>query len=387
MAQHLVGNLFVNLVDLMQTFVTRLLALVSVIFVASSFGSNEQAFAQTIDLLPGQAIQNGTIIPNGTTVNVNGGTIGLSVDLSNGALNINSGNVAIGATGISTGFTNSNNQVTVNGGQVGGFFQLSNQTQLTLNDGQLESFGVFSGSSVTINGGRVTRFPDIFSSGVVDIHGGDIFSIRAFSGSTVNLFGTGFALDGQPIQNLVPGQEFVVSNRNVTLTGVLEDGSPIETSLNTAFGGFFSNNPDGAAADARVTVTLVPAAGDFNADEIVDVNDINLYPGQLGLNGNDPGFNSLFDLNGDGEITLADHDLLISDFVQTSNGVTGTFVGDANLDGSVTVLDDAFALIANLGSVGSVGWAEGDFNADQQVDVLDDAFLLVANLGSSNEQD
>ena len=371
----------------MQTFVARLLTLFSVFCVTCGSGSTEHVFAQTIDLLPGQTIQNGTIIPDGTTVNVNGGTIGLSVDLSNGTLNINSGNVAIGATGIPTGFTNSNNQVTVNGGQVGGFFQLFDQTQLTLNDGQLESFGVFSGSSVTINGGRVTRFPDIFSSGVVDIHGGDIFSIRAFSGSTVNLFGTGFALDGQPIQNLVPGQEFVVSNRNVTLTGVLEDGSPIETSLNTNFGGFSSNNPDGADSGARVTVTLVPAAGDFNADEIVDVNDINLYPSQLGLDNSDPNFNPAFDLNGDGEITLTDHDLLISDFVQTSNGATGTFIGDANLDGSVTVLEDAFTLVGNLGSVASVAWTEGDFNADQEVDVLGDAFLLIGNLGVSNEAD
>jgi len=123
-----------------------------------------------IDLLPGNQIANGTEI---------------------------AGQVAIGATGIPTGFTNSNNQVNVSGGDVGGFFQLE-----------------------------------------------------------VNLFGTEFAIDGTPI-DLVLGEEFVISDRNVTLTGTLSDGSFIENSLNTTFGGFFSSEPDGVAAGARVTVTRV----------------------------------------------------------------------------------------------------------------------------------
>jgi hypothetical protein len=364
------------------TAIPRMLTPIVCIFLCVA---HQGVSAQTIDLLNGQNIANGTVIANGSTVNVEGGTIGLGVDLSNGVLNINSGNVAIGATGIPTGFTNSNNVVTLNGGAVGGFFQLFDQSELTINGGTIESFGVFDGSRVTINGGTVTRFPDIFSAGVVDIHGGDIFSIRAFSGSTVNLFGTSFALDGEPIENLIPNQQFEISDRNVTLTGVLEDGSSIETSLNTNFGGFFSSEPDGAAAGATVTVTMVAAVGDLNADGVVDAGDINLFPDQLGLAGTDPDFDSAFDFNGDGQITLADHNLLITEFVQTSNGLTGTFIGDANLDGSVTVLGDAFTLISNLGSTDLTGWPEGDFNADQRVTVLGDAFLLVANLGSSNE--
>jgi len=124
-------------------------------------GSTAQAL-QIIDLLPGEEITNGTVIPDGSTVNVLGGTIGLSVDLSDGVLNIESGNVAIGATSVATGFTNSNNMVQVSGGNVGGFFQLRNNTQLDLSGGQLESFGVFSGSTANITGGVVTRFPDIY---------------------------------------------------------------------------------------------------------------------------------------------------------------------------------------------------------------------------------
>ena len=70
--------------------------------------------------------------------------------------------------------------------------------------------------------------------------------------------------------------------------------------------------------------------------------------------------------------------------MQTSNGQTGALIGDANLDGVVDVLNDAFALVGNLGtSIG--GYANGDFSADQAIDVLTDAFRLVNNLGQSNE--
>ena len=59
--------------------------------------------------------------------------------------------------------------------------------------------------------------------------------------------------------------------------------------------------------------------------------------------------------------------------------------GDANLDGRVDVLVDAFALVGNLSNPSIDSWSQGDFNADQTVDVLGDAFLLVANLGASND--
>ena len=57
--------------------------------------------------------------------------------------------------------------------------------------------------------------------------------------------------------------------------------------------------------------------------------------------------------------------------------------GDANLDGQVNVLDDAFALVGNLGVTSGATWAEGDFNGDGVVNVLGDAFILVGRLGQS----
>ena len=57
--------------------------------------------------------------------------------------------------------------------------------------------------------------------------------------------------------------------------------------------------------------------------------------------------------------------------------------GDANLDGTVDVLSDAFALVANLNTSGTTSWAQGDFNADGSINVLGDAFILVGNLGKT----
>ena len=57
--------------------------------------------------------------------------------------------------------------------------------------------------------------------------------------------------------------------------------------------------------------------------------------------------------------------------------------GDANLDGSVDVLNDAFILVANLGQPTGAVWTLGDFDGDGSVSVLGDAFVLVANLGRS----
>jgi len=57
--------------------------------------------------------------------------------------------------------------------------------------------------------------------------------------------------------------------------------------------------------------------------------------------------------------------------------------GDANLDGTVTVLGDAFVLVSNLGSNVDTLWAQGDFNGDGVINVLGDAFILISNLGQS----
>ena len=122
--------------------------------------------------------------------------------------------------------------------------------------------------------------------------------------------------------------------------------------------------------------------GDFDLDGDVDADDIDFYSGNVDFEFAQGEFAQL-NQNGDGLITLADHNTLVFTLAETSNGQTGTFLGDFNLDGRVDVLEDAFTLVGNLGSE-NAGFADGDVNADGRVDVLVDAFALVTNLGNSN---
>ena len=121
--------------------------------------------------------------------------------------------------------------------------------------------------------------------------------------------------------------------------------------------------------------------GDFDDDLDVDLADLDQYIGNIGAAA--VGALAELDLDGNGTIEAADFQQHFSTLVGTSNGGTGTFAGDTNLDGTVDVIGDVFTLISNLGSP-ATSWSQGDFNADGTVDVLGDAFLLIANLGSSN---
>lgn len=122
--------------------------------------------------------------------------------------------------------------------------------------------------------------------------------------------------------------------------------------------------------------------GDFDDDSDVDIYDINAYVGKIGAAAAGPIAD--LDLSGDGQITLADLQFHVENYVQTSNGQTGTFLGDLNRDGTVDVVNDAFILVSNLGGSATT-YAQGDINLDGTVDVLGDAFTLIANLLKSND--
>ena len=122
--------------------------------------------------------------------------------------------------------------------------------------------------------------------------------------------------------------------------------------------------------------------GDFDNSGFVDATDIDFYQGNIGLAA--VGSLEQLDFNGDGLVRFEDYQFHIENLVQTSNGKTGTFIGDLNLDGTVDVLGDGFTLVSNLGSEGPFGYANGNLNADFAIDLLADVFVFVSNLGKSN---
>lgn len=137
--------------------------------------------------------------------------------------------------------------------------------------------------------------------------------------------------------------------------------------------------------DGRVVasgpVNVAPVPGDLNLDGVVDCADLDGYVGNIGAAA--AGMLAALDIDGNGTLDESDADLHITTLVETSNGFVGTFPGDLNCDGTVDVLSDAFALVANLGGP-ATSYAQGDISFDGIVDVLGDAFVLVANLGNAN---
>jgi len=121
--------------------------------------------------------------------------------------------------------------------------------------------------------------------------------------------------------------------------------------------------------------------GDLNGDGVTDCADIDEYIGFLGLSAVG---NESLDVDASGTIDSADVEFLVENLVTTTNGQTGTALGDLSCDGSVDVLGDAFVLIGNLGN-SVTSYSEGDINLDGTVNVLGDAFALIGNLGFSNE--
>ena len=77
---------------------------------------------------------------------------------------------------------------------------------------------------------------------------------QALSGSEVNLVGVEFLLDGELLDELALGETLVISERDVTLLGILADGSPFSFDLNSNF----SFSSDFFSSDATLTVTLIP---------------------------------------------------------------------------------------------------------------------------------
>ena len=159
-----------------------------------------------------------------------------------------------------------------------------------------------------------------------------------------------------------------------TLEGILTDGSSFSFE-----GGEFS----GISPDATVTLTTTPARllGDFDGDGNVDLDDLDEYNQNIGAEA--IGDLADLDFNGDGFVGNNDFQTHYQELVMTSNGQVGTAQGDANLDGVVDVLEDAFTLVGNL-SDSATSWSQGDFDGNGVVDILGDAFPLVTNLGFSN---
>ena len=96
--------------------------------------------------------------------------------------------------------------------------------------------------------------------------------------------------------------------------------------------------------------------GDFNVNEVLDVEDIDLLTDELILPV--PRYRPQFDLNDDKIVDLADHEIWVHD-------LKNTWFGDGDLNGEFNTGDLVQVLTAGRYETRrSAGWAEGDWNGD-----------------------
>ena len=103
---------------------------------------------------------------------------------------------------------------------------------------------------------------------------------------------------------------------------------------------------------------FVRIPGDFNADKILMVEDVDLLLDETG----EPDPRGWFDLTGDELVDLNDRSAWVE--------LRGTFVGDANLDEQVNAAD-LNALALNWCADDATSWEQGDFNGDGIVNAVD----------------
>ena len=201
----------------------------------------------------------------GAEVNVSGGSLGSRFMARSGSeVNISSGTVGISFQALGGSL------VTISGGTISDSLEVNAGSEVNISGGTLRD--IVARGSMNISGGNIERLFQANSGSVITVSGGSIDAIAASGGSQVNLIGREFFVDGQEIDTLVEGEAFTVTDRNVTLTGLLADGQPFSFALNTSFSasGF-------ASSSATLTVTLDTTGillGDVDRDGVVDFLDI-----------------------------------------------------------------------------------------------------------------
>ncbi len=125
----------------------------------------------------------------------------------------------------------------------------------------------------------------------------------------------------------------------------------------------FGGRTGGAASVQSIDDVLISWTGggglpfDFNGDGNLDVADINLLQDQVKAGGGD----TTFDVNGDGSVNQ-------DDVIQYVEGTLNTFIGDSNFDGQFNTADFLFIFQKGEFEDGvpmNSTWEDGDWNSDR----------------------
>ena len=210
----------------------------------------------------------------GSTVKVTGGEVGDNFEAAGATVYIEDGSVGLAMDALP------GSNVFISGGSVGDGLHIYAGSKVTIAGGSIGiATQVFDGATVVISGGSVGGGFNAEPGSHISISGGAIGEeFSAEEGSIVRLAGTQFVLDGVDISgSLAVNVPLTITQRDVTLAGVLADGSPFSFDLDSVqegFLGFF--DPHAVLSITRV----IP--GDFNADANVDAADYVVWRRGLG---------------------------------------------------------------------------------------------------------
>ena len=143
--------------------------------------------------------------------------------------------------------------VELTGGEVGDDFEVGGVVIGASPDDPTGETVVGSDGRVTVRGGSIGERMVLYQGRTLDFFGGVIGdAIQAREGSRVNIRGSQFFVDGVEL-TLPANGELLITQRDVTLTGLLADGKPFRFDLHSqpGLGDYFS-------PDASVAVMLIP---------------------------------------------------------------------------------------------------------------------------------
>ncbi len=232
------------------------------------FGSLEAASGATLNVFDGGSGDRGVAAGTGATINISNGS-SVSGFLVNGATaNVSEGssvgsdarsfggivNISGGATVGGDFFVEAGSTVNLSDGSIGSQADVVDST-LNVSDGVVGRGALVFRSELNLSGGSIDGFLLAAGGSTVNVSGGSIGESASFFNSELNLIGTSFLLDGVELTDLVFGEAFVIAERDVSLAGVLADGTAFDFDLT------LTDTPhDGLLnGQAVVTVTLVPA--------------------------------------------------------------------------------------------------------------------------------
>lgn len=115
--------------------------------------------------------------------------------------------------------------------------------------------------------------------------------------------------------------------------------------------------------DLRIITDDIAVFGDFNGDGLLDAADIDLLSEAIRTGSSD----SLYDVDGNGDVDVADHRFWVVD-------IKNTYLGDSNLDGEFSSADFVTAFTQGEyedAIAGNSGWEDGDWNGDGDFDSSD----------------